>query len=98
MISAPIVVTRGDLSALVDLVDMARRAARVMRANFAWAFLYNVSLLPVAALGYLQPLHAAALMAVSSLSVALNSLRVRPRSDARTIALSDARTLARGTV
>jgi heavy metal translocating P-type ATPase len=80
LISAPVVITRGDLRALVDLIDVARRAVRVLRGNFLWAFIYNVALLPVAALGFLAPIHAAALMAISSASVALHSLRMRSGS------------------
>jgi Cu+-exporting ATPase len=75
--SAPVVITRSDLRALVALVDISRRSVRVLQGNMAWAFFYNVAFIPVAAFGFLAPVHAAALMTLSSLSVALNSLRVR---------------------
>lgn len=77
MVSAPAVVTRGDLRAVLDLIAVARRAVRVMRQTLLWSFGYNAALIPVAALGLLAPVHAAALMALSSVTVALNSLRVR---------------------
>jgi len=77
MLSAPVVITRGDLRGMIDLVDVARRAVRILRGNIAWAFVYNMALIPVAAFGFLAPVHAASLMALSSVSVALNSLRVR---------------------
>jgi len=75
MLSAPVVITRGDLRGVVELLDTARRAVRVLRGNFLWAFVYNLALLPVAAFGLLAPIHAAGLMVLSSASVALNSLR-----------------------
>jgi heavy metal translocating P-type ATPase len=77
LLTAPVVIARGDLRAVVELCDTARRAGRIVRQNFAWAFVYNIALLPVAALGYLAPIYAAGLMALSSASVAINSMRAR---------------------
>jgi heavy metal translocating P-type ATPase len=76
MLSAPVVATRESLDGVGQLFEVARKTAKVVRANFVWAFIYNIALLPVAALGLLAPIHAAALMALSSASVALNSMRV----------------------
>ena len=76
MLSAPVVATRESLESVSQLFHLARKTAKVVRANFVWAFVYNIALLPVAALGLLAPIHAAALMALSSASVALNSMRV----------------------
>ncbi|TVQ55806.1 MAG: cadmium-translocating P-type ATPase [Rhodobacteraceae bacterium] len=57
-------------------LSIATATARVVRQNLVWAFLYNVTLLPVAALGLLNPAAAGAAMALSSLSVVLNALRL----------------------
>jgi len=76
MLSAPVVVTSQNLWTLRQLLQTARRTAKVVRGNFIWAFVYNIALLPVAAFGYLAPIYAAALMALSSASVAIHSMTV----------------------
>jgi Cu+-exporting ATPase len=75
---------RGDPLGVVTAIDLARRTMRIMRQNLFWAFIYNVIGIPVAAgvlypaLGVrLTPAFAAAAMAVSSVSVISNSLRLR---------------------
>jgi cation transport ATPase len=77
LISAPTIIARGGLEGVTRLVDVSRSATRVLRGNFIWAFVYNLAFIPVAALGLLAPVYAAALMAVSSASVGLNSMRMR---------------------
>jgi Cu+-exporting ATPase len=81
LVSAPVVITNGCLQGVASLFNIARRAAKVMRGNYIWAFVYNIALLPVAAFGLLAPVYAAGLMAVSSASVGINSMRVRSGMD-----------------
>jgi Cu+-exporting ATPase len=67
---------RGDLTAAVDAVRLARRTVTIIRGNLFWAFAYNVAALPLAAAGLLNPMIAGAAMALSSIFVVANSLRL----------------------
>jgi P-type Cu2+ transporter len=75
--SADAVLVRDDLRLVPDLVRLGRCATGVIRGNLFWAFAYNVAGIPLAVLGVLHPLVAAAAMAASSLFVVGNSLRIR---------------------
>jgi P-type Cu+ transporter len=65
------------LEALPRAIGVARRTRRVIRQNLFWAFAYNVVMIPLAVLGLLDPMLAAAAMAASSVSVVANALRLR---------------------
>ncbi|AMV72714.1 heavy metal translocating P-type ATPase [Desulfuromonas carbonis] len=74
--TSDLVLTRPDLRRLVEAITLGRRTLRVIHQNLFWAFIYNLAALALAASGRLAPIHAAAAMALSSLCVIGNSLRL----------------------
>ncbi|MFF9768380.1 heavy metal translocating P-type ATPase [Streptomyces sp. NPDC014636] len=75
--AADLTLVRGDIEALGDAVRLARRTLGTIRANLVWAFGYNAVTVPLAVVGLLNPMVAAAAMSVSSVLVVGNSLRLR---------------------
>jgi Cu+-exporting ATPase len=77
METAGITLMRGDPRLVADAIDISRRTVVKIRQNLAWAFVYNVLGIPLAALGLLNPVIAGAAMAFSSVSVVSNALLLR---------------------
>jgi Cu+-exporting ATPase len=74
---ADVTLISGDPVSITNAIQLSRATMTVIRANLVWAFGYNVIALPLAALGYLNPLFAGIAMSASSLIVVANSLRIR---------------------
>jgi Cu2+-exporting ATPase len=81
METSDVVLTMPDLERLCIAHRMARRTMAVVRQNLAWAFLYNAVGIPLAMTGRLTPIYAAAAMALSSVCVVGNSLRLMRTPD-----------------
>lgn len=75
--ASDITVMSGDLIVVVDSIRLAKSTLRTIKGNLFWAFAYNVAALPIAMLGLLNPLIAGLAMALSSVFVVTNSLRLR---------------------
>ena len=75
--TSDLVLTHSDLTLIPQTIRLSRRTRRIIRQNLGWAFTYNVIAIPLAALGIISPAIAAVTMAVSSLLVVGNSLRLR---------------------
>jgi Cu+-exporting ATPase len=75
--AAGVTLMRADPRLVAAAIDIARRTVRKIRQNLFWAFFYNVVGIPLAALGFLSPTLAGAAMALSSVSVVVNSLWLR---------------------
>nr|WP_295085278.1 heavy metal translocating P-type ATPase [uncultured Roseateles sp.] len=77
MAAAGITLMRGDVGLVAEAIALSRRTVAKIRQNLFWAFAYNVVGIPLAALGYLNPMLAGAAMALSSVSVVSNALLLK---------------------
>lgn len=75
--AADVTLMRGDLTSIADAIEMSRRTMGNIRQNLFWALAYNTLGIPIAAIGLLAPWVAGAAMALSSVSVVLNALRLQ---------------------
>jgi Cu+-exporting ATPase len=77
MHAAGVTLMRGDVGLVAGALEISHRTVRKIRQNLFWAFFYNVSGIPLAALGFLNPVVAGAAMALSSVSVLTNALLLK---------------------
>ena len=75
--TSDITLTNPALKSVTDALDLSKKTLSTIRGNLVWALIYNVIGIPVAALGLLNPMYGAAAMALSSLFVVTNSLRIK---------------------
>ncbi|ABR47306.1 heavy metal translocating P-type ATPase [Alkaliphilus metalliredigens QYMF] len=75
--AADVTLVRGELSGIVSVIKLSKAIFRKIKENYFWAWFYNAVFIPVAMFGLLHPMIGAAAMAVSSLNVVYNSLRLK---------------------
>lgn len=75
--ASDLTLVRQDLNSAADAIELSRRTLRIIKQNLGWAFGYNIVMIPLAAFGFLNPMLAGAAMALSSVSVVANSLRLK---------------------
>ena len=79
--SADMTLVQGDITKVTGAIQLSTDTIRIIKQNLFWAFTYNVIAIPVASMGKLNPMIASAAMALSSVSVIVNSLRLSKKQD-----------------
>jgi Cu+-exporting ATPase len=79
--SADMTLVHGDITKVTEAIQLSTDTIKIIKQNLFWAFGYNVIAIPVAAIGKLNPMIASAAMALSSVSVIVNSLRLSKKQD-----------------
>ena len=72
-----LILMRSDVRDVVNGIKISKKTMKVIKQNFFWAFVYNTAMIPLALLGIIHPILAAAAMSLSSLTVVLNSARLK---------------------
>lgn len=75
--NSSIVIMRNNLTAILSVIKLSKKVIKTIKQNLFWAFFYNVVCIPLAAIGFLNPMLAALAMSLSSVSVVTNSLRIK---------------------
>lgn len=75
--AADVTIMGNDIDQVAQSIELSRKTLGTIKMNLFWAFIYNTAGIPVAALGFLNPMIAGAAMAASSVLVVANSLRLR---------------------
>ena len=78
--TADLTLVNGDITKVADALEISTDTLKIIRQNLAWAFGYNMLAIPIAAVGKLNPMVASIAMALSSVSVVVNSLRLQQKS------------------
>lgn len=86
MEASDVTLLRSDVAAIPQAIALSRATWKVMQQNLGWALIYNVLAIPAAAFGFLNPVIASAAMALSSISVVTNSLRLKRFQPPKTLA------------
>ncbi len=79
--SADIIISKGGVSKIVDVIEISKLTFRTIKQNLFWAFFYNVVAIPAAMIGLLHPLIAEVAMIVSSITVTVNSMRIKQKEE-----------------
>ncbi len=75
--SGDVVITNNNLETIIKLINLSKNTLNIIKTNLFWAFFYNTILIPVAMIGKINPMLASLAMAISSISVITNSLRLK---------------------
>lgn len=82
--TADLTLVNGDITKVADALEISTDTLKIIRQNLAWAFGYNTLAIPIAAIGKLNPMVASIAMALSSVSVVVNSLRLQKKHEDQT--------------